>query len=173
MSIGKVFDTTTVGFGLIALILFILIWLKDPSAATESAKGGLALFVRYSFLIIFSMMVAAMLPALVSKEVIARYLGGASGWRGVLLGTLIGGLMPGAPYAVFPFIAGLMKLGMGIAPAVSMVCAWGLWSIGRVPFEAAIMGTRFTLVQVMVSLPLPIIAGTLAGTLARILQFRF
>ncbi len=173
MSIGKVFDTTTVAFGLLALVLFILIWLRDPSAATESAKGGMTLFVRYSFLIIFSMMVAAMMPALVSKEIIAQYLGGASGWRGVLLGTLIGGLMPGAPYAVFPFIAGLMKLGMGIAPAVSMVCAWGLWSIGRVPFEAAVMGGRFTLIQVIASLPLPIIAGTLAGTLAKIMHLRF
>lgn len=78
-----------------------------------------------------------------------------------MMASLIGGLTPGAPYAVVPLIAGLMKQGMAFAPAVSMVCAWGLWSLGRVPFQAAVLGTKFTFVQVLVSLPLPLIAGTI------------
>lgn len=129
--------------------------------AKTTAQSGFLLFFRYSFLIIFSMLIAALLPALIPKDIIAQYLGGTSGWRGILMASLIGGLTPGAPYAVVPLIAGLMKQGMAFAPAVSMVCAWGLWSLGRVPFQAAVLGTKFTFVQVLVSLPLPLIAGTI------------
>ncbi|HHX77846.1 MAG TPA: hypothetical protein GX697_05825 [Firmicutes bacterium] len=167
---GRIFDTTTIAFGFFALILFLFLWAKDPSVAKTTAQSGLFLFIRYSFLIIFSMMVAAMLPALLPKEIIVQYLGGASGWRGILLATLVGGLTPGAPYAVLPLIAGLMRQGMGLAPAVSMVCAWGLWSMGRVPFQAAVLGGRFTLVQVLASLPLPFVAGTLAGLLMKFIK---
>jgi uncharacterized protein len=167
VNVGRIFDTTTIAFGLFALILFLFLWVKDPSAAKTTAQSGLFLFLRYSFLIIFSMMIAAMLPALIPKEIIAQYLGGASGWRGILLATLIGGLTPGAPYAVFPLIAGLIRQGMGLAPAVSMVCAWGLWSMGRVPFQAAVLGGQFIFVQVLVSLPLPFVAGTLTGLLMK------
>ncbi len=146
-------------FALLALIIFLLLWSRDPSIAKDSAQSGLLLFLRYSFLIIFSMLIAAMLPTLISREIIVQYLGGASGWRGILMATLRGGLTPGAPYAVVPLIAGLMKQGMSFAPAMSKVCAWGLWSLGRVPFQAAVLGGRFTLIQVLVSLPLPLIAG--------------
>lgn len=168
MNVGRIFDPTTIVFGLAALVLYLLLWVKDPSTAKATAQNGLFLFLRYSFLIIFSMMIAVMLPALVPKEIIIKYLGGASGWRGILLASLLGGLTPGAPYAVFPLIAGLMRQGMGLAPAVSMVCAWGLWSLGRVPFQAAVLGGKFTLVQVLVSLPLPFVTGTLTSFLVKL-----
>lgn len=167
MSLNKIFDTTTIVFGAIAVILFILLWVKDPTVAKSSAQSGLVLFLRYSVLIIFSMLIAAMLPMLISKEIIVKYLGTASGWRGILMASLIGGLTPGAPYAVVPLIGGLMSQGMSMAPAVSMVCAWGLWSLGRVPFQAAVLGSQFTWVQVLVSLPLPVIAGFMTELLMK------
>ncbi len=53
MSLNKIFDTTTIVFGAIAVILFILLWVKDPTVAKSSAQSGLVLFLRYSVLIIF------------------------------------------------------------------------------------------------------------------------
>ncbi|HKM39484.1 MAG TPA: permease [bacterium] len=171
MGLGKMFDTTTIAFGFLALVLFLLLWGKDPALAWASAESGWQLFLRYSFLIIFSMLIAAMLPALIPAKIITHYLGRASGWRGIVLASLMGGLTPGAPYAVVPLIAGLMKQGMSFAPAVSMVCAWGLWSLGRVPFQAAVLGTKFTFVQVVVSLPLPLVAGMLTELLVNLLHW--
>ena len=43
--------------------------------AKTTAQGGFLLFFRYSFLIIFSMLIAALLPALIPKDIIAQYLG--------------------------------------------------------------------------------------------------
>lgn len=170
MNLGKLFDTTTIFFGLLTLILFLLLWVKEPTVAKATAQSGLFLFLRYSLLIVFSMMIASMLPELIPKEIIVAYLGGASGWRGIVLASLIGGLTPGSPYAVFPLIAGLIRQGMGAAPAVSMVCAWGLWSVGRIPFQTTVLGGKFTFIQVLVSLPLPFIGGTLVELLKKFLR---
>lgn len=165
---NRVFDSTTLGFVGAAGVLFVILWARDPSLALSSSKAGLTLFARYAILIVASMLVASFAQALIPKQVIASYLGGASGWVGILLGTLIGGLTPGSPYAALPLFAGIMRMGASVPTGVAMVCAWGLWSIGRIPFEAAVMGARFTLIQVVSSAALPLVAGSIAWLLQTI-----
>jgi len=166
---SKVFDSTTLGFLIAAVVLFIVLWVKDPSLAISSCKSGFSLFLRYAILVISSMLVASFAQALVPKEIISSYLGGKSGFVGILLGTLIGGLTPCSPYAALPLFAGILRMGASIPTGVAMVCAWGLWSIGRIPFEAAVMGGRFTLVHIASSFFLPVIAGLVAWFLQTII----
>jgi len=45
----------------------------------------------------------------------------------------------GSPYAAMPFFAGLIKTGISFPVGVAMACSWGLLSVGRIPFEAAVM----------------------------------
>lgn len=166
---NKNLDLTTLVFLTIAIILFIILWFKEPALAISSCKSGISLFMRYVILIISSMLVVSFIQALIPKEIISSYLGGKSGFVGILLGTLIGGLTPGSPYAALPLFAGILRMGASIPTGVSMVCAWGLWSIGRIPFELAIMGTRFTIIHIASSIFLPIIAGFIAWFLQNIL----
>jgi|GEM_PF-1301466 len=146
---GKLLDSTTLGFLGASFILFAIVWgIKGPAPALSGLKSGLALSLRYALLIISSMVLATLFQTLVSREFITRHLGASSGWRGITLGSLIGALFPGSPYAAMPLFATLMQMGAGIPTGVAMVCAWGLLSIGRLPFQAAVMGGRFTAIQV-------------------------
>ena len=61
-------------------------------------------------------------------------------------------------------------MGASLPIIVSMVCAWGLWSIGRIPFEIAVLGIRFTLLQVTSSIFLPIISGYIVLILQKIIK---
>ncbi|MBP8614529.1 MAG: permease [Firmicutes bacterium] len=160
--LGDIFDSTTVGFIVTAAILFAILCAKDVSLAMSATKSGFHLFLRYLILILAAMLVAAYVQALIPKELITAYLGKQSGLRGILVGTVIGGLTPGSPYAAMPFFAAIVGMGASIPTGVAMVCAWGLWSIGRLPFEAAVMGSKFTLIRVMSSIFLPIVAGLIA-----------
>ncbi|GLI51446.1 hypothetical protein TSYNTROOL_15320 [Tepidanaerobacter syntrophicus] len=169
--LSKIFDSTTLGFMAAAIILFIIVLIKDASLAVSASKDGLTLFVRYAVLIISSMLIAAYIQALIPKDLITSYLGGASGFKGIFLGSLIGGLTPGSPYAALPFFAGIMRMGASVPATVAMVCAWGLWSIGRIPLEAAVMGAKFTMIQVISSFILPILAGLVAWFLETIPWF--
>lgn len=169
---GRVFDSTTLGFIGAAAVLFVLVWGKNPSLALSACTTGLTLVARYAVVIVASMLTAALAQALIPKQTIAAYLGSASGLRGILLGTVIGGLTPGSPYSAMPLFAGIMRMGAGVPTGVAMVCAWGLWSIGRIPFQAAVMGTKFTLVQVIASFALPVTAGLIAQFLGGIGWFQ-
>jgi len=161
---GKIFDSTTIGFIVAALILFLVSWgIKGYELALSGVKNGLILFLRYALLIAASMVFATLLQLLIPKEIIVNYLGASSGWRGILLGAIIGGLTPGSPYAALPFFIGLMKSGAGVPTGVAMVSAWGLYSVGRIPFELAVMGGKFTLVQVLSTILFPFLAGILAS----------
>ena len=48
---------------------------------------------------------------------------------------------------------------------VAYVAAWALLGFGKLPFELAVMGTRFTLIRYACTLVFPPIAGLLAQAL--------
>lgn len=160
--LGDIFDSTTLGFIIAAIVLFVVLCAKDVSVAVSATKDGLTLFFRYVILIVCAMLVATYVQSLIPKELITAYLGKQSGLKGIFLGSVIGGLTPGLPYAAMPFFAGIMRMGASVPTRVAMVCAWGLWSIGRLPFEVAVMGSKFTMIQVVSSILLPIVAGLIA-----------
>lgn len=160
---SRFFDSTTIGFVVAAFILFLIAWgTKGYEVAAMGVKSGLVLFLRYGILIVASMVFASLLQTLIPKDTIVKYLGASSGWRGIFLGTIIGALTPGSPYAAMPFFAGLMRSGASFPTSVAMACAWGLLSVGRLPFEAAVLGGKFTLIKVISSLLLPVVAGAVA-----------
>jgi len=163
-------DSTTLGFLGAALCLFVIVWIARGSAtAMTGLTAGLKLFLRYGLLIASSMVLASLLQTLIPKEFIAKYLGAASGWRGISLGVLVGLLFPGSPYAAMPLFSGLLQMGTSVPTGVAMVCAWGLLSVGRIPFQVAVMGGRFTLIQAVSSLLLPLVAGAIAQLLELLL----
>lgn len=167
---NKLFDSSTIGFIFAAIILFIFIFIKNPGLAIFSTKNGFTIFLKYSLIIISSMLIATYIQALIPKEIIMKFLGKESGIKGIFIGTIIGGLTPGSPYGALTLFSGIMKIGASLPVIVSMVSAWGLWSIGRIPFQIAVMGFRFTLIQVISSLFLPIISGYIALILQKILK---
>jgi len=57
----------------------------------------------------------------------------------------------------WPISGGALRLYEGVLPGVAMVCALGLLSLGRIPFQAAVMGIRFALINIISSIFLPII----------------
>ena len=168
--LGKIFDSTTIGFIVAAIVLFVILCARDVSGAISATRDGLVLFLRYLVLILSAMLVATYVQALIPKELVTAYLGKQSGLRGIVLGTVVGGLTPGSPYAAMPFFAAIVSMGASIPTGVAMVCAWGLWSIGRLPIEAAVMGSKFALIRIMSSIFLPIVAGLIAWFLQ---SFRF
>ncbi len=107
------------------------------------------------------MAVAAGLLAL-----LAYYRGGTElvmeGLRGIIIGTIAGTSIPGGPYISFPIISAVHEAGAGIGTVVAFVTGWAMRGLGKLPFELAIMGTRFTLVRMLLFAVFPVIAGWIA-----------
>ena len=110
-----------------------------------------------------ALLAASLLGELLPREMMANLLGPQSGWRGLVLASAFGALLPGGPMVSFPFVILLKQAGMGFAPLVALMTAWSVLAVHRVlSFELPLMGPRFVSMRILASLPLPMIAGTLA-----------
>ena len=110
---------------------------------------------------------AGLITELISKELIYRWLGEGVGWRGPLLGTLAGALVPGGPFFFYPLIAALYASGASGGTVFSFVAAKTLWSAGRIPLEIAFVGTELTLIRLGVTFFLPMLVGVMVNRLFR------
>lgn len=154
----------TIVMALIAVILVAIGYSKGEGQHVTGLKSALKMTIDILPLLIFAFIVAGMIKVLLPQELMSRWVGEESGFRGILIGTVAGGLMPGGPYVSLPLAAGLLRAGAGLGTMVAFLTAWSLWAVARMPMELGIMGWRFTLVRLACTFFFPPIAGFLAQT---------
>lgn len=112
----------------------------------------------------FALVAAECIGRLLPQAYVAALLGEQSGVAGILLAAAGGALLPGGPMVAFPLAIALLRAGAGQAALVALVTAWSLLAINRtLLFELPLMGSRFTLTRLGVSLPLTVAAGLMAA----------
>ena len=148
--------------GVLALVLVIISYNKDPKILSSGLKYGFNMLISLIPLLILAFLVAGLAQALIPREVIAKWLGAESGWRGIIFGCLAGAVTPGGPYVNFPIAAGLFHAGAGMGTVVAYITAWSLWSLSRLPLEVAMISPRFAVARFISTLIFPPIAGFIA-----------
>jgi uncharacterized membrane protein YraQ (UPF0718 family) len=151
-----------------AILLAIAAWRGRDLPLAGLLAAGRTLWRNLPILLL-GFVIAGLVQVLVPKELISRWLGVQAGVRGVLTACLVGGLVPGAPYAVFPLVAAFYRAGAGLGAVVGFVSAWSLWSVSRLPVEMALIDPKAALVRYGITLVVPPIAGLVANAAARLL----
>ena len=119
-----------------------------------------------------ALIAAGFLTPLVPGDLVARWLGGASGMSGILIGTLAGWCLPLPPVIFYPIIAVLLKTGAGMPQLTALVAAWCVFGIHRtLPMELPLMGRYFVSLRLMSSMAFPPFAGILAIYISETLGF--
>ena len=152
----------TLVMGALAIVLLYLGYRGGEEQHLEGLKRGLTMTVEILPLLLFAFVVAGMVQVLLPQEMLARWIGGESGLRGILIGTVAGGLAPGGPYVSLPIVAGLLRAGASAGTMVAFLTGWSLWAVSRLPMEFGILGWRFTLIRLACVFFFPPIAGLLA-----------
>ncbi len=145
-----------------ALTALAIAYYQGDGRHIEGLRRALNLTIMVLPLIFFALMLAGLIQVIIPKEFIANWLGGQSGMKGILLGSLLGALTPGGPSVTLPLAAGFLGAGASIGTMVSFLTAWSIMNITRVPFEAGILGWKFTLIHIASSFFLPPLAGYIA-----------
>jgi uncharacterized membrane protein YraQ (UPF0718 family) len=148
--------------GILALIFLIAGYASGEGKHFTGLKSAAKMTVEIIPLLIFAFIIAGMVQVLIPKELIAKWIGAESGLKGILIGTLAGGLTPGGPYVSLPIVAGLLKSGAGVGTLVAFLTSWSLWAISRLPMEFGILGWKFTLIRLACTFFFPPIAGLIA-----------
>jgi uncharacterized membrane protein YraQ (UPF0718 family) len=162
-------DTTTVVLAFVAVALLIVGFWRGRDLPLAGLRAAGASLWRNLALLLLGFLIAGLAQVLIPRDLITRWLGAQAGFKGVLIGCVVGGLVPGAPYAAFPLVASLYQAGAGLGAVVGFVSAWALWSVSRLPVEMALIDPKPALVRYAITFVVPPIAGLLAEGVGRLL----
>ncbi|MFH1776540.1 MAG: permease [Candidatus Omnitrophota bacterium] len=143
-------------------VLLFIGYHKGDGQHISGMKSALTMTVQIMPLLICAFIVAGMVQVLIPHELLAKWVGTNSGMRGIFIGAIAGGLMPGGPYVSLPIAAVLLRSGASIGTMVAFLTGWSLWAVGRLPMEIGILGWRFTLVRIVSTCLFPPLAGIIA-----------
>ena len=158
----------TIIMGVLALILVGIGHFRGQGEHVTGFKTAFKMIIEILPLLFFAFIIAGMVQTLLPKDLLTRWVGTESGLKGILFGTLAGGLTPGGPYVSLPVVAGLLKAGAGVGTMVAFLTSWSLWAVGRLPMEIGILGWKFTFLRLACTFFFPPIAGWLA---VKLIQF--
>ena len=155
----------TIIMGVIAIALLIIGYQKGGGEHILGLKSAGNILLQIVPLLIFAFIIAGMIQVLAPTEMISRWVGAESGFRGILIGTAIGGFTPGGPFVTLPIAAGLLRTGASVGTMVAFMTGWSLLAFTRLPLEVGLLGWKFTLIRLACTFFFPIIAGLIANRL--------
>ena len=160
----------TIIMAVIAVILYIIAFIRGEGQHITGIKSAFQIILETLPLLIFAFIVAGLVQTLLPKDLISKWVGVESGIRGIIVGTLAGGLTPGGPYVSLPVVAGLIKAGAGAGTMVAFLTSWSLWAVARLPMEFGILGWKFTLIRLISTFFFPPFAGLIANAVSKIIS---
>jgi len=153
----------TLVMAVLATVFLVIGYTRGNNEHILGLKSALNMTIEILPLLIFALIVAGMVQILLPHDLLSKWVGTESGMRGILIGTVAGGLSPGGPYVSLPIAVGLMRAGAGIGTMVAFLTGWSLWAIARLPMEVGILGWRFAFIRLACTFFFPPIAGWLAN----------
>ena len=147
----------------LALVLLVYAWRRSDGSHRRGVSMGWHTLKRTSPLLLVAFIIVGYVNVLAPQDLVSSWIGPGSGWRGLLVGTGAGMLLPGGPYVVFPLIAALYQAGAGLGPTLAIITSWSTLGLLTISFELPFLGWRFTLLRVGMGLAIPLVVG-LVGT---------
>jgi len=147
----------------VVAVSVVLVWRRDGTGGVVGILASdLALFGGILPRVLAGCLLGAFVAEILPHEKVSRALGPQSGLRGLLIGTAFGAILPGGPFTAYPVASALLTVGADFGATIAMVVSWTLIGYGRaVAWELPIMGTDFTFWRIVISLPVPVLAGAL------------
>ncbi|MFW6104356.1 MAG: permease [Candidatus Bipolaricaulota bacterium] len=95
----------------------------------------------------------------VSKEMVIKYLGKASGLKGIFIAVLLGATPTGPLYVAFPLAAAMIDKGARILNIVVFLSAWACIKIPQEMIEIQFLGVKFMAARLVLTVLLVSVMG--------------
>jgi len=140
-----------------------LVWRRDGTQGVITIfMSDVWLFAEILPRVLAGCLLGGFIAAVLPHDRVSKSLGPQSGLKGLLIGAAFGAILPGGPFTAYPVASALLAVGADFGATIAMVVSWTLIGYGRaISWELPIMGTEFTLWRIVISLPMPILAGVL------------
>jgi uncharacterized membrane protein YraQ (UPF0718 family) len=115
----------------------------------------------------FAFILIGLFEAWIKRETVIKHLGDKSGIRGYLLVLLLAGFSVGGLFVAFPLAETLHKKGASLKIIFAYLGFAGIFRIPMTIFEISFLGLPFTLVRLLVTIPLFLLIGIALGTILK------
>lgn len=137
-------------------LLVAVVAVKDPHLLGPSLRKSGQLLSGVLPELLLGFLIAGLVDTLVPQQTLLAWLGKHNLTYGILVGWVVGLLIPGGPYLLFPLAANLLRQGVPPGPLIALLTAKILLSpIRMVSYEAPSLGWPMTLARFVPSLLLP------------------
>ncbi|UCB42735.1 MAG: permease [Dehalococcoidales bacterium] len=167
----KKIDGTLVFLGALVLVAVIAAQvIGGGDKILDGLERAGSLFESVWLRLILGFTLGGMIRLLIPSAVIARWLGHASGIRGLLIGSYIAIIMPGGPYVTMPVIAAIYSAGAGIGPIIALLTGRALLGVQMlIVWQIPFLGVEISLARYIACLVLPPIAGMVGAAVYKLL----
>jgi len=114
---------STLVLALVAVVLGVIAYLKDPGLPAIGARNGLSMVAFILPRMVPAIFIAGLMQVLIPQETVSRYFGQQSGLAGIVVASAAGVFTPGGPMVSVPFMVVLANSGVATAPLVAYMTA--------------------------------------------------
>ena len=146
---------------LMVAVADLLVWFFLPEQAAPAIRNTWDYLIEMVVILIPVAVLIGLFEVWAPKQLIGKYLGRESGWKGILLAILFGTAPTGPLYVAFPIAAMLLKKGASPLNVVVLLNTWAAIKIPQLLVEARFLGPSFMLTRLALTVPSAILMGWL------------
>lgn len=154
--------------GIILIIAFILLSIFPDKK--EMVSNTLWNYLIEMLSILPAVMILLGLFAIwLPKHIVIKYLGKASGIKGIFLAIFLGMLPTGPLYIAFPIASALLKKGAKISNIIIFLSAWACIKLPQEMVELQFLGIKFMTLRLILTIAFVIIMGLIIEQIMKLL----
>ncbi|MBS3825801.1 permease [Candidatus Bipolaricaulota bacterium] len=130
-----------------------------PGKVEPTTSTALNYLTEMAWILPAVMILMGLFKVWVSKEMVIKYLGKASGLKGILIAALLGSTPTGPLYVAFPLAAAMIDKGARILNIVVFLSAWACIKIPQEMIEIQFLGLKFMAARLVLTVLLVSVMG--------------
>lgn len=143
----------------------VLLLLRFPASAGAATLTARSYVLEMATILPAVMVLVGLFGVFVSRERVAKYVGKASGARGVVMSVVAGALPTGPLYIAFPLASALLRKGASVSNVIIMLSAWACIKLPQELMELQFLGFRFMVTRLVLTIACVVPMGFLVERL--------
>jgi len=154
-------------------VLFIaLSWILGLGPGKEISHNFTSFSMDMLMVLPCAFILIGLFEVWVKRETVEKHLGEKSGFRGYLWGILLASTTVGGLYVAFPVAYSLYNKGAKLSVIFTYISASAICRVPMAIFETSFLGIKFTLIRLLVAVPLVIVTSILLGNYLKKRNYR-
>ena len=153
-------------FSIVFILFMILSVVIDYNPGMAMGRNLVTFLIQMIKIIPLTFILIGLFEVWVKRETIEKHMGQESGIRGFFWAILLASTTVGGLYVAFPVAGALKNKGAGNSIIFTYLGAAAICRIPMTAFEINFLGVKFTLIRLIISIPLIIISSIILGRIS-------